>query len=291
MRSLIMKLRCPECKLELDANYLCENGHKYFIEDNVLLLMNQDFKSQLQDWLESFDDYRSEKRIKLDFSNLPLAGVAHNKNIWEARIEDLSIIEQLMPENCKTVLDVGSWNGWLANQLSKSGKNVTAIDYFIHELDGLKAKKHYGNPVWNSIQMDLENIDIFQEKFDLIILNRCFAYFTNKEKTLSSLYKLLAPKGKLIITGINILNERTQGKNELSIAQEYFVNKYGKNILFKPSKGFMDSKDLSQLKSKGVGTFLYPNWKNRIKKFINYKKGIVYYGVFSSQEDSKKTEI
>lgn len=34
----------------------------------------------------------------------------------------------------KTALDIGSWNGWLANQLTKRDMQVMAIDYFLHEI-------------------------------------------------------------------------------------------------------------------------------------------------------------
>ena len=75
------------------------------------------------------------------------------------------------------ILDLGAWNGWLSNQLSSDGHElVTAIDYFLHERDGLAAKKYYPNE-FLAIQMDLEDLSILPYNYDIIIINRGFTLF------------------------------------------------------------------------------------------------------------------
>jgi len=242
--------------------------------------MAPNFKIKLENWLFDFEDFRKSNLKKIDFNSLPKSGIKVEKKIWKARAEDFSIISKLINNNIKTALDIGSWNGWLANSLTKKGLKVTAIDYFTHELDGMKAKKFYENNDWNSIQMDLEDLSVFNEKFDLIILNRCYPYFTDMKKVIESSLQLLSPKGKLIITGLNI-NDKKEDTEEFKKAKINFKETYNKDFLFKPFKGFIDEDDISNLKLKGFKILLCPNFKNRTKKLLSSKRNITYYAVYN----------
>lgn len=273
-----MKLKCPVCKELLNSNFLCENDHQYFMDEGVLKLMTPEFSEKLSAWLLDFESFRKDSIQKLDYNNLPKSGIAVDKHIWKARTQDLDIILALVDGNCKHVLEIGSWNGWLANNLSKKGLKVTAIDYFTDELDGMKAKKFYQNSDWNSIQMDLEDLSVFDSQFDLIVINRCLPYFTNINKLLDNCYKLLSSNGKLIITGINIVNKEA---TELELAKIDFKNKHNKPLLFKSFKGYLDKVDLENIIQMEIKVFLYPNLKNLIKKKWLGKENVTYYGVYT----------
>jgi 2-polyprenyl-3-methyl-5-hydroxy-6-metoxy-1,4-benzoquinol methylase len=275
-----MKLNCPSCKEVLNQHYNCKNQHQHFMDEGVLQLMTPQFKNKLETWLIDFESFRKPKLKKIDFNGLPKSGIKLDKNTWEARLEDISIINKLINPNTKKALDVGSWNSWLSNCLANKGIEATAIDYFVNELDGLKARKFYDNPQWTSIQMDLEDLSVFNEKFDLIVLNRCFPYYTDIEKLLHSLINLLSDNGQLIITGLNIA-EQQGDTEELKEAKNNFKEKYHKDFLFKPFKGFVDENDISSLKSKGFEIILYPNLKNRVKKLLSVHRNITYYAVYN----------
>jgi len=239
--------------------------------------MTPEFSSMLSDWLIDFEDFRKDTIQKLDYENLPKSGLVVDKHTWQARIQDFQIISSQIDSQFKNALDIGSWNGWLANKLSKKGLDVTAIDYFTHETDGMKAKKFYKNPNWNSIQMDIEDLSVFDEKFDLIVMNRCFVYFTNPSGLIDTLKELLSPNGKLIITGLNVVETEAE---ELKKAKIYFKEKYNRDIFFKKTKGYIDDNDLEQLKSKGMKLFLYSNLKNLVKKKWLGKNNVSYYGIY-----------
>ena len=273
-----MKLKCPTCKEPLNDKYTCSNKHQFFLDEDVLVLLDEQFKIKLTHWLSKFENFRLDTLPQLDFENLPHAGVKINKNLWKARIADLKLITNVIQPHHQSVLDVGSWNGWLANSLSQLGKTVTAVDYFIHELDGLKARKHFTNPSWTSIQMDLENLAIFENQFDVIILNRCLAYFTDIHQFIEMAKQLLAPKGLLIITGINISSSEAE---ELTKAKVLFKEKYQQNLFFKASKGYLDPNDLKSIQQHAIQLQVYPNWKNWIKKILFPHKGVAYYGIYS----------
>ena len=280
-----MKLKCPECKATLNADFCCKNQHHYFMTEGVLQLMNPAFKEKLESWLASFEESRLPVLKKLDFETLPASGIPFDKNIWTARVADLRLIKARINDDTKTALDIGSWNGWLANQLTKSGLQVTALDYFVHELDGMKAKKFYQNPHWTSIQMDLEDLTIINQQFDLIILNRCFPYFTDTNHMINSLLKMLSPNGQLIITGLNVVHKKTGPAKELQLSIVQFKKQYGKELRFKPFKGFVDRKDIQQLKDKCFEIFAYQDLKNQIKKILLPHKLVVYFGIFVNSLD------
>jgi len=276
-----MKLKCPECQQVLDSSFACVNGHQFHSNEGVLLLMKEDFQTQLYEWLESFHDFQKPELPASAFDHLPTSGIPYNKNIWKARQQDISIISSFIREDI-SVLDIGSWNGWLANYLTKQGCHVTAIDYFVHEENGLKAKNHYPQPNWTSIQMDLENIDLFEGNFDLIIVNRCISYFTNLEKFLNSITSLLSEKGKIIITGINY-SKAEKEVDGLTKSKQIFKEKYGKDLLFKNTKGYISAEDLKYIESKGFKLQKYPGLKNRIKPLLN--KNVAYYAYFSKTKN------
>jgi 2-polyprenyl-3-methyl-5-hydroxy-6-metoxy-1,4-benzoquinol methylase len=254
------------------------------MDEDVLKLMTPEFSEKLSAWLLDFESFRKDSIQKLDYNNLPKSGIAVDKHIWKARTQDLDIILALVDGNCKHVLEIGSWNGWLANNLSKKGLKVTAIDYFTDELDGMKAKKFYQNSDWNSIQMDLEDLSVLDSQFDLIIMNRCLPYFTDLDKLIDSCYKLLSSNGQLIITGINVSDKKSQGETkELKQAKIDFKKKYDQEVFFKPTKGYIDDKDLKQLQLKNVNLFLYPNVKNLIKQKWLGKGNVTYYGIYKNK--------
>ena len=277
-----MKLNCPVCNLGLTDTLSCENEHHFHKEDGVIKLMLPTFEKMLSEWLVSFEDFRSPHLKKLDFNRLPESGVLIDKHIWNARIEDIKIIDENIDASYQTALEIGSWNGWLANHLTTKGLNVTAIDYFIHELDGMKAKKHYSAPNWTSIQMDLENLSVFNGQFDLIILNRCLAYFTNPLKYLLNIQKLVKPDGKIIITGLNVKNHQKVELEFIKLSQN-FKKCYNKELQFKPSKNYIDFNDLDEFKKVGVKIKRYPGFKNTINSILFKDKNVPYFGVYKKK--------
>ena len=277
-----MKLKCPRCKEELNADFICKNAHQFETDEGVLKLMTPKFAFTLEDWLIHFEEFRKPDLRELDFDNLPQSGLKIDKNIWSSRQMDIKIISSLIDQNTKAVLDIGSWNGWMANYLSKKGLGVTAIDYFVDELDGMKAKKYYKNANWNSIQMNLEDLSILDDRFDLIVVNRCFPYFSDTAKMIESVIHLLAPKGKLIITGLNI-NKLEEETPEFKQANLDFESAHGRKLMFKPFKGYVSTNDLALIKKNGFKILPYPNLKNRIKEKLFKNRNVSYYGIYTNQ--------
>lgn len=278
-----MKLNCPICKERLNENLSCTNKHQYQIDEGVIKLMTPEFAEMLDSWLINFESFRKPHLKELDFNHLPSSGLKTDSSIWKAREQDLSIISSFITNSDQKALDIGSWNGWLANRLTQKGLSVTAIDYFTHELDGLKTKKFYQHPNWISIQMDMEDLSVINEQFDLIVLNRCFPYFTNVQHLIHTLKQLLTKKGKIIITGLNFQQNKVGETEELDKAKKQFKETYQQELLFKPFKGYLDQNDINNLITHQFKMCLYPGLKNRVKAQLLKKGNVTYYGVYQNE--------
>jgi 2-polyprenyl-3-methyl-5-hydroxy-6-metoxy-1,4-benzoquinol methylase len=250
------------------------------MEEGILKLMEENFGQRLDSWLRNFEQFRRPGLQPLEFDGLPQSGIGVDKNIWNARSEDLRIISSIINFPGKTALDIGSWNGWLANQLANRTMEVTAIDYFIDEQDGMKAKKHYTNPSWNSIQMDLEDLDVISDRFDLIVVNRCFAYFTDRNRLINSVMNMLKPGGQLIITGLNLVTKAEGEAVELKVARKEYFERFDEDLMFKPFKGYVDKDDMLYLKSKGFRIYPYRSVKNLLKRVFYRKMTVAFYAIY-----------
>ena len=278
----LIKLLCPECKSPLNDNLKCENEHQFHKSENVILLTTKVFAEKLNPWLRNFELFRQENRQHYNYQSLPYSGIRLNKNIWRARSNDLRLLNKLIQKEGKLILEIGSWNGWLSNQLSQNHKLV-AIDYFIDYHDGLKAKNHYKNSNWESIQMNLDQIDVFQDKFDCIIVNRCTPYFSDLEKTIHQFKNVLKNDGIIVLTGLNVSNKKNFVPKEFSELQSKLSSDFSENISFKEIKPSLNYDDLELLKTSGFTIKLYKSFKNYMKSIFYNKKQVCYYAILENR--------
>ena len=180
-------------------------------------------------------------------------------------------------------MNYGSWNGWLSNNLVKWGHRVTAISYFSDEYDGLGAQQFYKNK-WLSIQMDIEhNLDILEEKYDCIIINRGVGYLENPVKTVLELIDKLRSGGILLITGLNVYKDDKIPQQKIADFIAYNDKKYNFPIFFTQSKGYLDANDIKNLKKLGIK--LYPHSNKIIQKIkiaFSPKRPYICYGLLKT---------
>ena len=155
------------------------------------------------------------------------------------------------------MLEIGAWNHWLTNRLNKDGHQLTAIDYFIDQFDGLGAKTHYKSNEWLSIQLNLERLDIIDETFDIIIVNRAIIYFKDPLSVLKALKEKLKPNGQIIITGL--IYDRYPGKfmTRFNALNEEFEIKEGFSLAIKPFYGAFGNKELQDAQELGYTSHEY----------------------------------
>jgi len=281
------KIKCPVCGYNVQLsteNASCGKDHHFTIKNGVYQILKPQFKVELEQYLHAFEDFRKPFTDLIDpnwFKDLPF--VDFDQEQWNLRKLDMSLIEKLKLKRGKA-LDVGAWTGWLSNRLVGLGFKVTAVDFFIHHLDGLGANRYFNNK-WLSIQMDLNDLSIINQKFDLIIVNRSLQYFINLDKTIQDLISLLNNGGTLLLTGVSYQKNPKSIISHLKTVDESFMGTYQTSLKIVPFKGYLEIDDLNILKRSGINLFLYKQL--RLKSMLGHlyhKKPIYYYGVYSKSE-------
>ncbi len=281
-----MKLHCPNCHESLDFEQLkCCNNHRFKYEDGVLILLEEKFERILNPFLDKFTPVsKTENRNHLappDYEKLPFGKAVENNKEWRLRCYDLEIIVQLLQgRKRQRILEIGPFNGWLTHRLVKTGHQLTVIDYFIDEPIGLKTKKFYRQE-WQAIQMDVRDLSIFREKFEVIILNRCLQFFENPVEYLKSVKNYLDEQGLLIISGMQLFKNPFRKIEQLQKMKQEFLHRYHFPVSFIPTKDYLDFNDKQRLESEGVKFYRYPQLKMaNLRAVLQPKISGHYYGVY-----------
>ena len=258
------------------------NDHVYDYHLGVYTFLETNFDKKLKDYLKKLKQFRELRNERLKdptiYDQLP-----HIKgNQWNARKRDLKQIEKLLKETKNLdILEIGAWNGWLSNRLSKMGHNVTAIDYFMDEYDGLAAKKHYIDNNWTAIQMDVDEIDVIKKKMDLIVFNNNFSYLSDPFTILKKAKALLKDEGMIFILGLAFFSETTHINNHFSKLIVKYKEQYGLDLFVKPCKMYFTESDKTLFKKSGIQLKWFP-WflKSQISSFFYKNKPAFFFGLY-----------
>lgn len=112
------------------------------------------------------------------------------------------IIDELKVEKNMIILDIGTGSGTYISYLSDIAKLCIGIDIVRENLYLAKKKKKENLEL---LQMDAENIAFKNKTFDSVIIIEAIEHVYNDEKVIKEIYRVLKPKGKLILTAPNKL--------------------------------------------------------------------------------------
>jgi len=279
-------MKCPICQSAIRfeaSSATCENGHLFSMKNDVYQILSPEYKERLETFLTGFEDFRKEEIVKYTPEMLrKLPDVSFDKSMWSLRQQDLELILKYVRKGGKA-MEVGAWNSWLTQHLARSGMETIAVDIFTHEIDGMGAKKHYPED-WVAIQIDLRRLNLIDEQFDLIVVNRSFQYFQNMEESLQNLQNRLKKGGTLLLTGLTLESDNKRIQLQLDAAAASFESKYGTPFMLHDFQGFLTKENLNQLKAMGLNLKWYP--KLRLRSMVGQvvsKRPIYYYGIFEKQ--------
>ena len=278
-------MRCPSCRETLDPEaYACPSGHVFKVNDGVLQLLEPGFASRLETFLDGFRTLRERDGRRIHdpsvFARLPFAAELRHDPEWRMRGYDLAVIRRLAAARPPgTALDIGAYNGWLSHRLALDGHQVTAVEYFVDECDGIGAHRFYPTR-WRPIQMDVRDLSVLDESFDLVVLNRCVQFAINPPAMVANAIERVADGGILIITGLEIFTDpvlRQRGVEALS-------ERLRRNGIepFVPIKGYLDHGDEEGFRSLGVDLRPYPQLRMRIGRLrsrLDPRRGRPCFGV------------
>ena len=275
---------CPRKTILIDPSKW--EDHVYKEAKGIHVFLEQGLADRLFTFLPVFKQFRTDRKERYtDASVYPqLPFVNFDTGMWKLRALDLELINsQLKEKPDSDILEIGAWNGWLTHRLTQAGHSLTAIDFFEDEFDGLGAKRHYENAPWTSIQMDTEALHVFEKKFDVILFNRCISYFTDIVGCLEKAQKLLAPGGKIIITGIHVIQEKEKYAAHYEALRASFQEEYGIELFFKPAEKLFEQHHHTALAGKGFSFLPYPrSLKARLTSWLRPQKPMQFYAVFNA---------
>ncbi|MFQ5582945.1 MAG: class I SAM-dependent methyltransferase, partial [Calditrichia bacterium] len=216
-----------------------------------------------------------------DYTLLPYGKAVAGDSEWKLRRYDLKIVLSVLEKQSnQAILELGGYNGWLTHHIAAMGHDVTTVDYFLDDLDGLKTRKFYGEK-WKSIQMDIRDIYLLDQKFDAIIVNRCLQFFVDPIQYFRSLSGMLETGGMIILTGLQIFKKPERKIEVMKNERQEFLKRYGFDRMFVPFKGYLDAGDKQQLLAAGVLLKKYPQFKiANFRAWINPELPVQYYGIF-----------
>jgi 2-polyprenyl-3-methyl-5-hydroxy-6-metoxy-1,4-benzoquinol methylase len=266
--------------IKLPEGYILES------HDDVHTITSPGFHIQLKSFLGKFSEIQNlENNYRLPFhlyEQFPNVDVKELASEIFTRKQDLIILKEHFSSylNSKThLLEIGGWNGWLTNHLSKSGAKIITADIFDDEHNGLKSKKHYKSSNWLSFQTDVLQTEIYTTQFDVIVFNHCLQFYTDPVQLAEKYKSLLKKNGILFILGNTFYKSIDSKETEVLHANNYFKERYNFNIRFYPSKGYFSYKDFDKFSGNSFKFISYKfSLPGLIKKFLKKEKsGILYF--------------
>ncbi|MCB9087090.1 MAG: methyltransferase domain-containing protein [Calditrichae bacterium] len=284
-----MKLRCPECREPLTpGDWHCPNRHRFFEDEGVLILLREDFRAHLEVFLKNFSRVRREMHGSTlapeDYPLLPYGKAVADNPEWRVRQLDLEIALPLIErrDGPLTILELGAYNGWLTHHLAARGHEVTVIDYFLDDLDGLKTRRFYREK-WRSIQMDIRNTGLFAARFDLIIFNRCLQFFENPLGYFDQLAGMLNPGGMILLLGMQMFKDPRLKLAAMARQQAAFREQHHFDNFLVPLKGYLDFEDRAGLRRRGVRLIPYARLAAaNLRSLLQPTLPRHYYGVYQT---------
>jgi len=253
--------RCPTCSHTLDSSTLCcAQNHCFEYRDGVLVLLSEETANRLADFATVTAQMRREKQLHLldpaIYETLPCNSSLQGNVEWRWRCSDVSIVKALVRHHFRNhrplqVLDVGAYNGWLSHQLALEGHDVTAVEYFRDEFDGLGAKKYYSS-TWRAVQMDLVDLAPLDVQFDVVIMNHGLHFFPDPLAQVKQLMAKTAPGGLLLLLGLSFYRDVRRRRRQVEQANEEHLARYDQPRFFRPAPGFLDFNDRARLEAQGV---------------------------------------
>jgi SAM-dependent methyltransferase len=286
-----MTLLCPTCRTAIDpAARRCAQGHAFAQEDGVLGLLTAEMARRLAEFEAALRAARPAPPmppgLEGAFGQLPSGPLAQahpeRRLEWRLRRYDLAVVQrQLTGRGRQRILDVGAWNGWLSHRLAEAGHMVTGIDYFADRDEGLRARRWHGTD-WRAFQMDLRDLSVLDEEYDVVILNRCLAFFTDPAAYAAGVKARVAPGGLLLLMGLQFFSAPAEKARGVAAGRRAFQERHGLDLFLFPTRGYLEDTDRAGLEAEGVSVRAYPQlWAANLRARLWRSRPQHAYGVWA----------
>lgn len=141
-------------------------------------------------------------------------------NYIESRVDAKSPHNQTIKEKLfdlvgdysyKTILDLGCGIGVFSKDFSKKAKRVVGIDISERCID--YAKNNNGSDNIDYFTMDINNLNLIKEKFDIVFSDMVFNYIEDYNKLLLNIYELLNDDGIVVFSQVHPISTASLGES------------------------------------------------------------------------------
>jgi hypothetical protein len=130
--------------------------------------------------------------------------------------------------------------------------------------------------------MDLRDLSAVAEQFDVVILNRCLAFFTDPAGYAASAKARVAAGGLLLATGLQFFRAPERKAAQVAEGRQRFAEQHGREMFLFPTRGYLDGGDEARLRAEGVRLRSYPQlWAANLKARLLPMRPRHAYGVWA----------
>ncbi len=268
--------------------YFVRGDYSHLIKETngIYSILEDDFALKLNAFLGKYHSIKipdTRNAIPPDnYAELPYGKFASSFE-WKLKQTSYEAIEKIIGRKQNlTILDIGSFNGWLSNCLASKGHTVVSTDYFLNKDYGLESYKYYKTS-WLPLQMDLERTDMLESVFDVIIINHCLQFQAHPIEYCNRLKKMLKKNGALILAGLPIFRNPQNKIREVAAFKRRYLQEHQFNIFLKETKGYLDTSDLKELKDSGFRFNTYRKfYLNNLASIFRPRHPFYTYGIWNN---------
>ena len=121
------------------------------------------------------------------------------KKEWKVRRRSAEKLARYLSKRPpKSILEIGSGNGWLSHRLATAFSSAAVVATDINEAELLQGQRVFGE-LHQNLTFKLVDIfsGVFANKFDCIIVAGSIQYFADVRKTINTLIDMLLPNGEI----------------------------------------------------------------------------------------------
>ncbi|MEO1435895.1 MAG: methyltransferase domain-containing protein [Bacteroidota bacterium] len=287
-----MRFKCPNCQEIREANtFPCANCIEQ--DGSVIRLMRKKFWTDWKGYLQDFKAFREQIGARVTdpnaYENMPF-GEGENDLLstsWKERRMDLQFILNHLSEWSAAqerteklqILNYGAWNGWLSHQLALNGHELVTVSPYDDPYDGIGAVKHFSTD-WVAIQMELTDVDLFVDPFDVIIFNRNLAFFEDPMQALQNILPKVKPGGLVLLSGLTFFRKEKKATENFQRKLKAATEKFKIKLDYQPMKGILDTQDKHTFEALGGRFTPYPPvWKNQWLPLLLPNRATYGFGV------------
>jgi len=234
----VIRLRCPQCRANLNADLRCDSCNFLVTERaGIVLALPPDRLEYYAAFIRDYEIIRAAEgrgsQDKSYYLALPYQDLTgHNSEQWRIRARSYDylvghILKPLVPGGI--ILDLGAGNCWLSFRLTQRSYRLVAVDLLTNSQDGLGAAIHYQEELGESLprfQAELNCLPFQDAQVDAAIFNASLHYSEDYETTLREALRCVKPNGLVIICDTPWYSREQSGKRMVAERHARFCERF-----------------------------------------------------------------